>query len=369
MGRNEPCWCNSGEKFKKCHLNREHQPPVNIYELAQKFREQSSVGYCSHALTGPKNCDVKITKAHTIQRRGGLEAIAVDGHVLAVKPTLEGMIEAEGRPSLRRVGVKSASTFPGFCNKHDSELFKPVEGKQANLDLNAAFLLSYRAVAYERFTKFSALSSMKYQQMMDAGKPFCVQVQIQQRLHLLRAGVVRGLSDIDRWKQEYDSRLKQCTFEDFHFCFVPFDRVLPVVACGAYHVEVDFAGRRLQRIARGEGPFEHVAFNLISFGGKSVLLFGWIGAGDGPAASFVESYLNQPTSRQADAAIEMSFELSENVFVGPTWWESLETQKRRRLESRVFSGTGMGGVGRNVDCLVDDGTHLIEADSLSPVQG
>src|SRR3989344_7786611 len=25
LGRNDPCWCGSGKKFKKCHINREPQ--------------------------------------------------------------------------------------------------------------------------------------------------------------------------------------------------------------------------------------------------------------------------------------------------------------------------------------------------------
>ncbi|MSR83007.1 MAG: hypothetical protein EXS58_08795 [Candidatus Latescibacteria bacterium] len=25
LGRNEPCWCGSGKKYKKCHLNEDQQ--------------------------------------------------------------------------------------------------------------------------------------------------------------------------------------------------------------------------------------------------------------------------------------------------------------------------------------------------------
>ena len=27
LSRNDPCWCGSGKKFKKCHLGREQPPP------------------------------------------------------------------------------------------------------------------------------------------------------------------------------------------------------------------------------------------------------------------------------------------------------------------------------------------------------
>ncbi|HEX9654043.1 MAG TPA: SEC-C metal-binding domain-containing protein, partial [bacterium] len=29
IGRNDPCWCGSGKKFKRCHLGREDMPRPN----------------------------------------------------------------------------------------------------------------------------------------------------------------------------------------------------------------------------------------------------------------------------------------------------------------------------------------------------
>ena len=37
LGRNEPCWCDSGKKFKKCHLNRDAQKPVNKSDIFKQI--------------------------------------------------------------------------------------------------------------------------------------------------------------------------------------------------------------------------------------------------------------------------------------------------------------------------------------------
>nr|WP_249544520.1 SEC-C metal-binding domain-containing protein [Escherichia coli] len=29
LGRNDKCWCNSGLKYKKCHLGRDRETPVS----------------------------------------------------------------------------------------------------------------------------------------------------------------------------------------------------------------------------------------------------------------------------------------------------------------------------------------------------
>src|SRR5690349_8890516 len=105
MPRNELCWCLSGRKYKRCHLDRERQSPINIYEHAAALREKFAAGYCSHPLANATNCSSKIISSHTVQRRGGLANITEGGHVLTTKTTLEDLIRYDGVPQLRRVGA------------------------------------------------------------------------------------------------------------------------------------------------------------------------------------------------------------------------------------------------------------------------
>ena len=70
-------------------------------------------GYCSHPDPVSDPCSSTITKAHTIQKKGGLAAIAEAGHVLTVKPTMKDLIETEGnpRPEDRRQQCLGVSRF------------------------------------------------------------------------------------------------------------------------------------------------------------------------------------------------------------------------------------------------------------------
>jgi hypothetical protein len=95
MGRNEPCWCRSGLKYKKCHLDRERQAPVNILDVENRLITELRRGYCSHPDPASDPCSPTITKAHTIQKKGGISAIAEAGHVLTVKPVMKDIIESE----------------------------------------------------------------------------------------------------------------------------------------------------------------------------------------------------------------------------------------------------------------------------------
>lgn len=339
MARNDLCWCLSGLKYKKCHHDRELQTPINIFELEAKMKAALSDGYCSHPDPASDPCSSKITKAHTIQRKGGLTAIAEVGHVLTVKPRMKDVIASDGKPSPRKIGIKDASVFPGFCGKHDDALFKPIEGKALSLTKESAFLFSYRAIAYERFSKESEIRMSSIQRDMDRGQPFGTQAAIQSHLSVYIEGIHLGMRDISRWKSQFDERLLTGDLDDFHFLAISFDEVLPIVACTALHPEFDLKGQPLQRLGRGNVDFDHITVTVTVFGGRTIVVLGWIGNDDGPARALAESFREVENARKADALIRFLFVHTDNLFLRPSWWEGLSAGNQNALKAMTLSGT------------------------------
>lgn len=193
----KPCWCGSGEKWKWCHKDREKRSPIQIGRLLSAMREQFSQGYCSHPDAGAESCSQDIIRAHTIQRRGGLAEITENGHVMSVKAGVEDIFENEGSTEPKLSGVRGASTFNGFCGHHDTALFRPVEVGGTTLSLESVFLLTFRAIAYELFTKRAALRGVPIQREIDFGAHFPIQAAIQSQLHWAVEGMKRGLADLE----------------------------------------------------------------------------------------------------------------------------------------------------------------------------
>lgn len=355
MGRNERCWCNSGEKWKVCHKDRELEQPMNIYAHLARVREELVDGYCSHPDT--TSCSQQVVKAHTIQRSIGLAAISECGHVLTPDAHFDRHSLRDGKPDLRRVGVNKASTFPGFCDKHDGETFREIEAVDATLTLRSIFLLSYRAIAFERFRKAAILRAGPLYRRLDCGLPFERQAEIQDLVNVMRAGQERGLSDLDDWKTDYDARLMSGNLSGFHGYGVLFAGVLPAVAAGAWHVEYDFSGRQLQKLAHGDSPLQHVAFNLTVVSGNTLAAFGWVGDLEGPSKAFVDSFRSISVTKKANALVRLSFEHLENVYVRPSWWERLNRQLRMSLQDRISSG--LPGVPRGNASLRCDGMEFV----------
>jgi hypothetical protein len=286
-----------------------------------------------------------------VQRRGGLAAIADDGHVISGKRGFEDIFKNDGEIVPREFGVNHASTIMGFCDIHDDQLFAPIEKSPVTLDKTAAFLLSFRAICYEVFTKEAAFRTIDVQRQMDKGKNFEAQCYIQQYLHLVREGMKRSLRDLGAWKKSYDDAYRTSKYEDFAFYAVQFSQLLPIVACGAFHPEFDFAGNPLQLITRGQGSFEHVSFNLTVVNGKSVAVMGRTGDPGGPAELFCHSFKSLPKTSLANAAFYLACEHIENTFFRPSWWKAQSLQAKEHLISRFRSGLGLPGSERKANCL------------------
>ena len=172
IGRNDKCWCGSGKKFKRCHLNREDQQPPGKQEMLERFNRLYEEGDCLHPKAGTSTCAGKIIKAHTIQRNGDLNVIARQGHVYNIlkhgKWFDSSRFELNDTPN--KVGVREASTFMGFCAKHDNELFTPIEKEPFCGTTDQIALFGYRAICYELYMKERALPVSDLQRDMDKGQ-------------------------------------------------------------------------------------------------------------------------------------------------------------------------------------------------------
>lgn len=344
MGRNEPCWCGSKKKWKHCHRDRHLQKEEPIGKLINQLLKARHKGYCLHPEASSSECSSKIIKAHTVQKGGGLGEIAENGHVISGKKAFEKIFKNDGSIIPEPVGIGTASTFMGFCGKHDNKLFEPIEQQSFVLNEKAAFLLSFRALSYEYLMKQNALETIEIQRAMDKGKDFETQKAIQHHLHIHKAGLLRGMRDIEQWKSTYDAKFLAGDFSSIPHYALGFDGVLPLVCCGGFHPEVDLNGEKLQIITRGNAEMEHVCLNVSAMGNKTFAAFGWNGANGGPAQQFAESFSEIPTLEKANALLHVAVEQLENTYFKPSWWQGISESDRAHLVKRMQNGIGFNSL-------------------------
>lgn len=114
-------------------------------DLAEFFRTRK-IGF-GRCLEPTMQCDHPAIRAHSIQNRQTITLLEQDNHVFAWQPRFS---QDGPEIALRRIGRNDASTFAGFCNQHDTELFKPLDTKPLDAaDREQFFLLAYRGITCE----------------------------------------------------------------------------------------------------------------------------------------------------------------------------------------------------------------------------
>lgn len=98
-----------------------------------------------------EGCDEVAINSHLLQQNGLLNNITENGHLVELKVVDANKWDKKKLPfDFGTVGIKHALSHKLFCNKHDTEIFRPIEKDDKNFESYEAFLLfSYRAVCAE----------------------------------------------------------------------------------------------------------------------------------------------------------------------------------------------------------------------------
>ena len=115
IGRNEPCPCGSGKKYKKCCLGKAddvyYSNPLNLLETYKKVRKESRIKRCLH----PKSdeCSEKIIGAHSIQNNKIIKRLSSNG--IAHEDAIRELVKREQERDLHNMadyfdGSESAKT-------------------------------------------------------------------------------------------------------------------------------------------------------------------------------------------------------------------------------------------------------------------
>lgn len=116
---------------------------LRLFHAAQKrwAKAWSKQGPCVH----PGCTSQSILRSHTIPMSASLRAIAEEGHLVTPRFGRNGL-------SVARIGVKDASTFPGFCRLHEAQ-FAEFESQKKMTTADHFYLQAFRTICREIFAK------------------------------------------------------------------------------------------------------------------------------------------------------------------------------------------------------------------------
>jgi len=120
----------------------ESERAAHHYRFVNESRRSwSDIGQCTVSSCGNRS----VQRSHTVPLSMSLATIAEDGHLVAPEFDHE-----SGHLKIAKVGIRRASTFPGFCTEHES-LFGGFEREGQVVAERDVILQAYRAACRERY--------------------------------------------------------------------------------------------------------------------------------------------------------------------------------------------------------------------------
>ena len=244
--RNAPCWCGSGKKFKKCHLDRDAQTKGNPWDAVNANRNAFSRKKCCARDVGLGDCDGNVIKAHTVSRGPNLTKIAKDGHVLHYVASISDMNKNGGKLSVKKIGIKDASVFYGFCSKHDRELFSCIENEAFTGRPDQCLAVAYRTMSRELYGKDAGAHLRETLREADKGLKPLEQSAIQQMLDVIDTGNEAARRELRATHDALTSALVDTRSDTLSSVVFEFTAPLPFMFAGAWSPFTDLNGRELQ---------------------------------------------------------------------------------------------------------------------------
>lgn len=316
--------------------------------------------YCIHPGSSSDECEGKIIRAHTIQRNGDLTRIARQGHVYQYDLGMDKLMAPDFKPELKLVGISRATTFTGFCQKHDAEIFRPIEAYDFSGTPQQCFLLAYRAIARETYTKRVQKDLINHQREVIKRHNILAQKSHEAFLDIYEEGVTLGLRDIEYYKSILDKVLLTADFSQVRYYVVVFDRPPDLLVSGSFFFECDFEGNVLQGPEQFSDPgarLHYSCFSLIGTDAGGAGIFSWVGDSD-IAERFIASLAGLSDDQIANGIVRFSFEHFENIAVSPQWYDALSSQDKASLLERVRVNLSFDEHREN-SYLMDDGRRFV----------
>lgn len=291
------------------------------------------------------DCDHGIVRAHAIQK-ALLKEYAIDGHVLHFD-AFDNPDDREVKP--KKIGVNEATTFTGFCSKHDNQVFKVIEQEVSSQTPEALFLYAYRSLCVALYT-----SKYKYEAIkaplsaVEARNPDEKQNKIKETIFLNTLTDIE-ISDI---KKSWDKYIGSTETPPLDHLVLLCPKSPDIVASLFFAPRKDFRSRIIQD-TKGLGKLQWVAFSLVprKEGGGMIIISA--NKGDRVWKDFTDSLLSYPPEKRTMALMNYVIcHFGEHIILSPKWWHELSEEKK----DTIIKSWNSGYYPRHLKSLCDWGT-------------
>jgi len=304
-----------------------------------KLKNESRYKECFH---GGKSCSSRIIKAHSIQRNRILNKISDNGHVLVFR-----LSDSVWGFELSETGNAIASTFSGFCNHHDTEIFSPIENfNYSPNDQEQEFLYAYRALAISHNRKHSEKLFYKNLIKILAEKKhgsYGIPIRDQEDYNLHRKDystrlrfVEIALKQREKTKIAFNANLQNNRFDSVETEILIFPEEYYIASSSALFIMRDFKGKIINNIYTPKEVNKPLFLSIFPQDGKTYVLMSFLKK-ERSFFSFTSDIANKNIGMQKDMISKLIVKYSDNFVISPAAWNKLPNDQQERINELLMS--------------------------------
>ncbi|HFI0249983.1 TPA: YecA family protein [Streptococcus suis] len=322
IGRNDPCPCGSGKKYKKCCLGKAddvyYSNPLNLLDTYKKVRKESRIRQCLH----PKSdeCYEKIIGAHSIQNNKIIKRLSSNGIVYMPCPKSDNPFA-----QMTVYGRKEATVFTGFCGYHDKTVFQPIEDGMFDKSIQHIFLYTYRCFAVEYHKKQEVVNM---ERNMFKIKPSLADMPDENNPY---RGMHMAIDDLENVKKIFDTALLTGNYDVLSSVVWEFDHSVKFAGTGFEAMTHDLEGNKIQDLLNPNVSAKHIFVMVFPEGEKTYCIISWLKENDELFARYKQQLLSLSEEMRKIYINNLLPMISENIVVNPEAWDNWEEYKRNEF--------------------------------------
>ncbi len=348
--RNKLCFCGSGLKYKRCHLIIESKiqtekyiegKSFKLYEMQELFDATLYPEICI-AKDLDNDCDIKIIKAHTLTKSLSLEKISSKGHEYSfINRDLYEVEKNSGFTRLKKCGIRTASTFKGFCSYHDDKLFSCIEKRNFELSREQCVALIYRTLALELYKKRGTLEFARrsFKPLLNSFCSNAVMKGSDFLVNNLRRSKL-DFDDINHLNDVFINVVKKKEFSRIRSYALKVSYDVPFVCTGLFAIYKDINNEIIQDIFNFDVPLiGYTALNIFyAKDGATWLVLSWLDIFDEINTKFIEQLKGLTIPEQVNVLGNLMISYTENTYFSIEYIDRLSAIHRGKIEKN-FNGT------------------------------
>ncbi|WP_294126205.1 SEC-C domain-containing protein [uncultured Clostridium sp.] len=335
--KNRECFCGSGKKFKSCCMSKINSQkkivsdevlsnPNRLNQLL--FERLKSTDYKTCFYPEKEKCKKPIKNAHTLQNNGILSLISENGHVRIY----DLLNKVRKGTSTKEVSKNSATTFYGFCEYHDSVVFKEIELLPYTASEKQNFLHAYRTCAQEYHKKNRMLKAI---QNCFKDNPIVVNIpgfiESYENMEL-------SFKDVEKYMNIFNEAFKNNDFNILESYVYKFDQMYDFAVTTMFNPTFDINGKMLNDIySKDEERLKSVFISILPTQTNSFFIISYLKEDFEHFKEYLEKIKAFTDDQLKIFLNNLIPTYSENIVLSPRLWDKWTPFSRREYE-KVING-------------------------------